>query len=80
MVGSSGRRGFSHRLAMDRTISRLRPKRPLRTMVSALVGARSAEKTAAGSAPPPRRFLSASLPAISVRSLGLKAGMAARRA
>ena len=67
MVGSSGRRGFSHRLAMDRTISRLRPKRPLRTMVSALVGARSAEKTAAGSAPPPRRFLSASLPAISVR-------------
>ena len=45
-------------------------------MVSALVAARSAEKTAAGSAPPPRRFLSASLPAISLWSLGLKAGMA----
>jgi len=65
-------------------------------MVSALVAARSAEKTAAGSAPPPRRLVSASLPSISVRSLGLKVptpsagmavpkgdlatGMAARRA
>jgi len=42
----SGRRGFSHRWAMDRTLPNPRPKRPLRAMVSALVAARSAEKTA----------------------------------